>query len=372
MLVKMGRAVRIDENSLGELILKCRENQPEPAYWRKDKQIWIIRDSGRPDKSTGVGDRANAEKILGAYIATKDTATGSRHAHAVAINEVLDIYGREHAIKVAAPERIGYAIDSLLAFWGALSVADVKGETCRRYGKSRVRRFKDGTTRPISDGTIRRELNVLQAAINYCHREGYLLTPATVTLPPKPSPRDRWLTRDEAAKLIWAAYRSPTAKHVARFILIALYTGTRKDAILKLSFMPNIGGGWIDVDRGVMYRKGSAERDTKKRRKPVRLTKRMLGHCRRWKKNGANWPVEIGGQRVGNIKTAFATAASGLPGVSPHVLKHTAITWAVQKGLAVEDAADYFDTSSETIRKTYYHHSPHYQDRAIAILERKL
>jgi DNA invertase Pin-like site-specific DNA recombinase len=75
--------------------------------------------------------------------------------------------------------------------------------------------------------------------------------------------------------------------------------------------------------------------------------------------------------RIGN---AFEGACrrAGLTDVTPHTLKHTAITWAIQKGLSVEDAADYFDTSAETIRKVYCHHSPAYQDRAVAILERKL
>lgn len=251
-------------------------------YWRKDKQVYLIRDSGRPEKSTGTRNRADAEKILAAYIASKDTVTGSRSADQISVTEILGIYGQEHALTVAAPERIGFAIDALLAFWGALCVADVKGETCRRYAKSRVRKFKDGTTRPITAGTIRRELNVLQAAINYCHREGYLLTPTTVTLPRKTPSRDRWLTRDEAARLVWAAYRSPQGKHLARFILIAIYTGTRKEAILGMSFHPNISGGWVDVERGVMYRRGTGERETNKRRKPVRLTRRLLSHCRRW------------------------------------------------------------------------------------------
>lgn len=343
-------------------------------YWRGDKGIWIIRDTGRPDVSTRTGNRADAEKALAAYIASKDTVTGTRRPDQVPISEVLETYGREHAIGTAAPERIGYAIDSLLSFWGALTVADVKGETCRRYAKSRVRRFKDGATQPISDGTLRRELNVLQAAINYSHREGYLTSPTAVTLPSNPPARDRWLTRDEAAALIWAAYRSPKGKHLARFILIAVYTGTRKEAILNLGFNPSLTAGWIDVDRGVMYRRGSAERETNKRRKPVRLTRRLLAHCRRWRAMGANWAVEIDGQRVGDIKTGFALARdkAGLPDVSPHTLKHTAVTWAIQRGLTVEDAADYFDTSGETIRKTYYHHSPHYQDRALEVLERKL
>ena len=76
-----------------------------------------------------------------------------------------------------------------------------------------------------------------------------------VTLPPKGPPRDRWLTRNEAAKLIWACWRyreqqtvhrgrhkgQPMAtdkrplRHLARFILIGLYTGTRASAIASAS-----------------------------------------------------------------------------------------------------------------------------------------
>ncbi|OAO05377.1 hypothetical protein A8B76_02740 [Roseovarius indicus] len=347
-----------------------RKSKGPRLDWWNAKGVWRIRDTGCADRSTGTADRREAERALAAYIASKDTVTGSRRADQITITEVLDIYGREHAAATAAPERIGYAIDALLAFWGSLTVADVKGETCRRYANSRVRRFKDGSTQPIGDGTVRRELGALQAAINYCHKEGYLLTPATVTLPTKPPSRDRWLTRDEAAALIWAAYRNPKGKHLARFILIALYTGTRKEAILGLGFNPSLTSGWIDAERGVIYRRGTGERETSKRRKPVHLTRRMLAHCRRWRQMGANWAVEVDGQRVGSVKKAFATARdqAGLTDVTPHTLKHTAITWAMQRGLTVEDAADYFDTSAETIRKTYYHHSPHYQDRALDIL----
>lgn len=343
-------------------------------YYRKDHGVWYIRDTGLPDRSTGTADRRDAEKALSAYIASKGTVTDTRHPERFPVADALAIYGREHAVKTAAPERIGFAMDALLRFWENLTVADVKGETCRRYARSRVRTLKDGTSTPIADGTIRRELNVLQAAINYCHTEGYLTTPAKVKLPEVPPSRDRWLTRDEAARLIWAAYRSPRGKHLARFILIAIYTGTRKDAILRLGFMRNTVGGWVDTERGVIYRRGDAEVETKKRRKPMKLVRRLAAHCRRWKRMGAVWAVEFEGQRVGDIKHAFEGARdrAGLPDVTPHTLKHTAITWAMQKGLRIEDAADYFDTSAETIRRVYYHHSPYYQDDAVALLDRKL
>ncbi len=343
-------------------------------YVRPDTGIIYIRDTGQPDRSTGTRDGRKAEKALAAYIVAKGTVTSSRHPERFPVSDALDIYGREWAISRADPERIGYAIDALMGFFGALYVGDVKGETCRRYGRSRVRVLKDGTSLPISPGTIRRELNVLQAAINYCHAEGYLTATVQVTLPERPPAKDRWLTRDEVARLIRSARRTAKGRHLARFILISIYTGTRKDAVLHLGFMPSISGGWIDVDKGVMYRRGSGERETKKRRKPVKMPRKLLAHCRRWRASGRRWAVEIDGARVGDIKKAFEGARdhAGLPDVTPHTLKHTAITWAMQKGMKINTAADFFDTSAATIEKVYYHHSPQYQDDAIAVMDRKL
>jgi integrase len=62
---------------------------------------------------------------------------------------------------------------------------------------------------------------------------------------------------------------------------------------------------------------------------------------------------------------------AGLEGVTPHVLKHTAISWAIMAGLGVVDAAEFFDTSPQTLRKAYWHHSPYHQERALAVVERR-
>jgi integrase len=342
-------------------------------YRRPDTGIYFIRDTGRPERSTGTNDRQSAEKALAAYIASKDTVQGTRQPHEITVAEALAIYGREHGDRVNDAARLGHAMTALLGFFGPLKVSNIKGETCRRYCRNRVRKTSSGQ-QPISDGTTRRELGVLQAALNHCHREGYLLNPPKVTLPEKPPAKERWLSRDGVAKLVWSAYRSRSGKHLARFILMSVYTGTRKNAVLALSFEKQAGRGWIDVEQGVVHRRGREERETKKRRKPIRMIRRLRAHCQRWRRSGSKWLVAIDGQRVGDIGNAFEGACrrAGLTDVTPHTLKHTAITWAIQKGLSVEDAADYFDTSAETIRKVYCHHSPAYQDRAVAILERKL
>lgn len=343
------------------------------------RPVWYIRDTGNPDISTGHTSRSEAEKALAAYIATKGRSGTANEPSAVTIDEILGIYAEEYAATTAAPARIGYAIDALTPFWGALKVSHIKGETCRRYAKTRKRvtaRGPDGEPvqwSQISDGTVRRELGTLQAALNYAHREGYLTSAPTVTLPEKPKAKERWLTRSEAARLIWAAYRGHKSAHLARFILIGIYTGTRKAAILRMQFSANLAGGWFDLDAGIMYRMGGDERMTNKRRTPAPIPKHLTAHLRRWRDQGATWAVEYNGGAVNDIKRAFAKACldAGLSGVTPHTLKHTAITWAMQAGVNTWDAAGFFSTSEETIRNVYGHHSPDHMRSALEAIERR-
>ena len=89
-------------------------------------------------------------------------------------------------------KRIGRLND----WWGAKMLADVDGQQCRKYVKVRG-----------NNGGARRDLEDLRAAINHHAAEGYHRGMVKVTLPAKGEPRDRWLTRSEAAKLIWACWR---------------------------------------------------------------------------------------------------------------------------------------------------------------------
>ena len=75
-------------------------------------------------------------------------------------------------------------------------LSEVTAAECRAYVKSR------GKT-----GGARADLETLRAAINHHAKENLHYGLVRVTLPPKGPPRDRWLTRDEAAKLIWACWR---------------------------------------------------------------------------------------------------------------------------------------------------------------------
>jgi integrase len=328
----------------------------------RKKAFWSIRDCGR-EISTGTADRNAAEIALAKYIDLKNVDNAPQDADTMTISEVLTIYGREHAPTTAAPERIGYAISALLGFWADLPVSAVKGGTCRRYVNQRG----------VADGTARRELGTLSAALKFCEREGYLLTSPPVTLPPKPATNQRALTRPEAARLLRAA-RSRGQHHIARFILIGLYTGTRKDAILHLRLSgPSQDGGWFDIGKGVMFRRGQDARITNKRQTPARLPRQLWAHARRWQAMGLTWATEWRGKPVADIKTAWrAIATDAALGwhPTPHTLKHTAITWAIGNGATIADAAGFFGTSAQTLERTYWHHSPDFQSGAVRAMER--
>ena len=123
----------------------------------------------------------------------------------------------------------------LLEHAGNAHCGAINGAWCRRYVEKRTSGKIGG--RPVKEATARRELEHLSACIGFARKEGLLTSdPAPITLPSPAKARTRWLTRDEVAKLLWTAWRNPNMKHIARFILVGFYTGTRSGAILTARF----------------------------------------------------------------------------------------------------------------------------------------
>lgn len=346
--------------------------------------VYVIKDTGQPEQSTGTGDQREAEIRLAEYIAKKNRRSGPAGPTEMTCAEVLAIYGEEHAVTVADPVRIGCAIDALLPFWGDTLVSDVKGPTCRRYAAtrtvtvSRKRLGLDPLVRPAKPATVRRELNVLGAALNHCVREGHLTSAPPVTMPATPETNQRALERWEVARLLRSARRLGY-RHLMHFIVLSIYTGTRKSATLQLRLsngIPCVSNGWFDLNAGILYRMGDDERVTKKRRTPATIPRQLLGHVRRWAQMGHTWAVEWRGARIADTNNGWDAVVAKAQEMgltwrpTPHTLKHTAITWAIQGGASIEDAAGFFATSVETIERVYWHLSPRFQQGAVGAIER--
>ncbi len=162
-------------------------------------------------------------------------------------------------------------------------------------------------------------------------------------------------------------------RHIARFILIGLYTGTRAGAIATASPVQAVGNSYVDLQRGIFYRLAQGHIQTKKRQTPVPLPPRLLAHMRRWwdRKLVRRHFVEFNGEAVRSVKTGFRHAVSlaGLSGkVTPHTLRHTAATWLMQSGTDRWQAAGYLGMSDEVLEKVYGHHHPDYLQSAVAAI----
>jgi integrase len=127
--------------------------------------------------------------------------------------------------------------------------------------------------------------------------------------------------------------------------------------------MPTIGRGYVDLDRGIFVRKAMGTKENNKRQPTVDLPPRLLAHMRRWKRLGISnhSVVEWQGKPVLRVSKGWKNVRvrAGLgPDVTPHTLRHTAISWYLRAGVAISDVSDYCGVSEAIIRKHYKHHMP--------------
>ncbi|WP_116653998.1 site-specific integrase [Pelagibacterium sediminicola] len=367
-------------------------HDPKTGKLRK-KGVWVIVD-GSSKRVTGCSleDRSTAERLLNEYLAEKHEPDRKRGQGAadVLVSDVISVYLRDRAPEQASPEKAAIRAVQLLDFWQGKTLDDINGRSCRDYVAYRcampwksARPEKTGKPpRMVTAAGARRELEDLRAAVNYHHGEGLHREHIKVTLPSRSEARDRFLTRQEAAKIVMEAYRRRelrngrptgrrTAHHIARFLLIGLYTGTRAGAIGSAAFEQTDGAGWVDIEAGVFYRQAVGKRKTNKRQTPVRLPKRLLAHIRRWKRVNPDqkYVIEWNGQPVREVNKGFgvvAKAAGFGSEVTPHTLRHTCATWLMQRGASVWDAAGYLGMTTTLLERTYGHHHPSFQSRPVA------
>jgi integrase len=235
--------------------------------------------------------------------------------------------------------------------FGYLRPDQVTQELCEKYA---ARRRNVGR----SDGTILKEINVIRQAMNWSH-----VTEARFEAPSAPPPRDRWLTKEEANRLLAGAVQP----HIKLYIHLALATGARRGAILDLTW------DRVDFKRKEIDLIVPGETNRKKRAKSVPINSQLLPELQTAAEAAqTEYVIEYAGDRVLNIKKGFAAAVkrAGLVDVTPHDLRHTAAVWMAEDGVSFEEIAQYLGHSSPRITyQVYARFSPTYLRRAAKALE---
>lgn len=147
--------------------------------WRRG--CWVIRwtEGGRTrERRVGTDDRRTAETALERFLVERrQRPVGRRGADAYLITDLLADYAEEHGQQVAGKATLGHNMARLLDWWTGKTVTDVTKATCQSYT---VHRREMGVT----DGTIRRELSVLSAALGHARDAERLRERPKVWMPP--------------------------------------------------------------------------------------------------------------------------------------------------------------------------------------------
>lgn len=344
--------------------------------WIKQNSVYMIRD-GATRILTGCGpdQRREAERQLAEYLMTRHRQAGpgtNQAASDVAIADVLRHYEDEAKGEVARPQELSRRLATLARFWGDRRLSEVTGYTCKQYARQRT-----------SNGAARRELEDFKAAIRLYCEDGLCRELVVVKLPPKGESRQAWMTRSQVARLLWIllTYRTTqrgrktrrrSLRHIAPFVLVAVYTGSRSSRIWNASFVREEGRPWIDLDEGIFYRVGDAEkRYDNKRADPIRLPDRLLRLLRIWQRG----PLRIDGHRVPRrylveflgrpvdpkkgLVFAMGQAFGAGHSFVRHSFRHTCASWLIQdRDQDEKQIAKYLSMSVDMLRKVYGHLHP--------------
>jgi integrase len=338
----------------------------ERGYWIEQRGklgIWRLcwtQDRRKRTRSIGTADESAADQWFDRFVAELDQPA---RPEAPTVSAIVDGYlaSREGVV-------VDYARLELTARHIKAKLGWLDADTLRPSHTVTYARQRRGEGR--GDGTIRRELTTLRAALRWALGERMIAGAPAVRLPPRPAPRDRWLTRNEADALLAGC----VSHHVRLFVLIALHTAARRNAILELEWSQ------VDLAARLVHFNPPGRRQTTKRRVVVPINDTLLAalhearaaaqssyvieHPRRTK-DGIKY-------RVGSIKKAFARSVerAGLVGVSPHVLRHTAATYMALAGVEMRKISLYLGHDSVKTTETVYAHAhPEYLRDAAQSLE---
>jgi integrase len=188
----------------------------------------------------------------------------------------------------------------------------------------------------------------------------------TIVFPEKAgTARERWLTRDEADRLLASCGR----RHVRLAVLIALNTTARIGSIVGLTW------DRVDLDARRIDFRTPREIQTKKKRSIVPINDTLYAALVEARARATcPYVIEFAGRQVANVKHGFAAAvarASLSDDVTPHVTRHTGVTWMLQAGISPWDVSQFAGVSLEVIQETYGHHCPSFLLDASKALETK-
>lgn len=307
------------------------------------------KDGKRVRRRLGTADPRQAQLIAPAVYAELNRPTGTTVAE-LWIAYVADREGR------AVVETMRHTWKALNERFGPRDGQSITKEDCRAHTAER-------RSRGISDGTIHTELGHLRTVLKWAENGRLIDRAPHIERPSKPEPKDRYLTHDEAQRVIAAAH----APHVSLAMRLMIATAARVTAILELTW------DRVDFERRQIQLRDPNDRTRRKGRATVPMTDGICAALRDAKAGAmTDYVIEWAGRPVKSLKKGIASAArdAGVDGVSAHVFRHTAAVWLAEAGTPMEEIAQYMGHSNVNVtRGTYARYSPDHLRKAASALD---
>lgn len=203
-----------------------------------------------------------------------------------------------------------------------------------------------------ADGTVKRCLNAVKAAVNFAFNNGELDRPIPFVSVPDGEPRKRRMSVAEMARL-WDAAEP---EHLRTFLLVLLATAARPGAVLDLTRER------CDLSDGLIHLYDPARARTKKHR-PIVAMPDFLRPVIEAAPPGSL--VRFRGKAVTKISKSFRDArdAAGLDAaVSPYTFRHTLATMLRKRGVSMDEIAGQLGhrSSDNPMTEEYAAYDPNY------------
>lgn len=289
--------------------------------------------------------------------------------------EAIDVYRRETLSQRQANDRIkdiweayiedlgerptaktmGYTGKAILPHFGEYRPDQITTALCRSYTRDRTDAGK-------TLGTIHTELGHLRSALKWAEKERIIKRAPSIERPAKPTPKERYLEKQEVAALIGAA----SAPHIALAIHLLYATAGRVGAILELTW------DRVDFEHGIINLRVPTNH-TRKGRAIVPMNNSLRAALQTARDSAlSDYVVEYAGGQVKSIRRGFenAIARTTLENVTLHTIRHSAAVHMVASGIPIEKVGQFLGHSNVAITyQTYARYAPDHLSDAADVLD---
>jgi integrase len=331
---KQWRRYQVGACRLGVLFNHAVRRNEAVVCWRDE--------AGRHRRRLGVFTEAEGRVALDAFVGRLAALTARESQ---TIGDLFEAYIADRAKDGKLIAAFKYNWKALGPRFGNVQVPDLTADMCRDYARQRLEMGRTITRNvhgrleevhlPMSIGTVWTELMRLRSAMNWAESRRLIKRAPYVWVPKKPAPRARVMTEDEVVRLIDSC-RMP---HVRLFSILAITTAGRSTALLETTWdRVDFEAGTIDLR--VVESFDPLSKRSRKGRAVAVMTREARAALEEARKGAlTNHVIEWDGAPVKKIRKGFAAAVAraGLgKDITPHVLRHTVLTWLDEAGIPME------------------------------------